>query len=74
MDDYLKARGRDRIIDLRRKRLYLALVSYGLFYQRIFVFDMITSFKNRHFKLSLDTSHVIFVHFSDSFQEDIRGD
>ncbi len=34
--------GHDHIIaELRRERLYLALVSYGLFYQRIFVFDMI---------------------------------
>ncbi len=28
------------IAELRRERLDLALVSYGLFYQRIFVFDM----------------------------------
>ncbi len=57
VDDYLIAcdvRGIDHIIaELRRERLYLVLVSYGLFYQRIFVFD-ITSFNNRHFKLSLD--------------------
>ncbi len=34
-------RGRDHIIgELRWERLYLALVSYRLFYQRIFVFDM----------------------------------
>ncbi len=40
--DYLIARDVcDHIIaELRRERLYLALVSYGLFYQRIFVFDM----------------------------------
>ncbi len=44
VDDYLIAhnvRGIDHIIgELRRKRLYLALVSYRLFYQRTFVFDM----------------------------------
>ncbi len=43
-DDYRIARdvcGCDHIIgELRRERLDLALVSYGLFYQRIFVFDM----------------------------------
>ncbi len=40
--DYLIARDVcDHIIaELRRERLYLALISYGLFYQRIFVFDM----------------------------------
>ncbi len=45
--------------ELRQERLHLVLVSYGLFYQRIFIFDMTvisraTSFNNRHFKLSLD--------------------
>ncbi len=46
VDDYLIARtmcvcGIDHIIaELRRERLDLALVSYGLFYQRIFVFNM----------------------------------
>ncbi len=45
--------GCDHITDneLRRERLDLKLVSYGLLYQRIFVFDM-TLFKHRHFKLS----------------------
>ncbi len=44
MEDYLIAsnvRGHDHIIgELRRKRLYLVLVSYGLFYQAMFVVDM----------------------------------
>ncbi len=39
--------------ELRRERLDLVLVSYGLLYQRTFVFDM-TSLKHTHFKLSLD--------------------
>ncbi len=58
VDDYLIARnvrGIDHIIgELRRKRLYLVLVSYGLFYQGIFVFNMIYFNKKRHLKLSLD--------------------
>ncbi len=58
VDDYFIARdlrGIDHIIgELRRKRLYLALASYGLFYQGIFVFDMIYFNKKRHLKLSLD--------------------
>ncbi len=60
--------GHDHIIG----ELRLALVSYGLFYQRIFVFDM-TYYLIRHFKLSLD---ILFnsCHFHDSFQEDIHGD
>ncbi len=58
VDDYCiehNVRGCNHIIDeLRWERLYLVLVSYRLFYQRIFVFDMIYFIKIRHFKLSSD--------------------
>ncbi len=53
VDDYDIERNAHRcdyiIEELRQERLYLAVVSYGVFYQRIFVFDM-TYFKNRHFQ------------------------
>ncbi len=60
--------GRDHITDneLRQEKLYLALDSYGLLYQRIFAFDMKTSFKSRHFKLFI---HIFIMYVRQVFAE-----
>ncbi len=62
------ARGRDRIRDneLRREKLDIAFVSYGLLNQSIFVLDLF-SFKSRHFKLSI-------LYISHVFKASIRWD